>query len=107
MAYLESLPRRDPGSDSYGNSLMRRELEPIGLSESIITTAEHGLYTADQLEKLKIAKSELNRIVADALHAAHMKTIAVKVSVNAQYEPPNTDGTLYSVSEPQEEVGCT
>ena len=105
MAYLESLHGKH--SDASAKSPMRRELEHIGLSESVIDTAERGLYTSEQLEKLKFSKLELNRIVADALYAVRVKNMAAKGSVEAQSGPPNTDGTLHSVSEAQEEVGHT
>ncbi|KAJ4352090.1 uncharacterized protein N0V89_007436 [Didymosphaeria variabile] len=98
MAYLEHHAADEPDANYSAKSPLRREMEHIGLSESVIVTAEQGLYTDQQLEKLKVKKTELNGVIAGALQAAPMREAIVHVSVNA-LEPPNNDGALNSLPE--------
>ncbi|KAF2468754.1 uncharacterized protein BDR25DRAFT_372597 [Lindgomyces ingoldianus] len=44
---------------------LRRELEGIGLSQYVISAAERGEYTAQQLKKLKLQKLELKQAISD------------------------------------------
>lgn len=99
IAYLESRPDQDADTDTghSSKSQLRRELEHIGLSQSVIAAAEQGLYTDEQLEKLKAGKLKLNRVIADA-HQAYQ--INANVSIDAQ----NTDGTFHSKLQAPEEV---
>ena len=84
-------------------SALRRELEHIGLSESVMATAEQGLYTDEQLEKLKVRKMELNRVIADTLQATRTRAAIMNLSANP-HEPPNTDGAFNSIADVQQEV---
>lgn len=57
------------GGGSQKSSL-RRELEEIGMSESVIAAAEGGHYTTQELAQLKCSKSRLNWAVTAAIHRA-------------------------------------
>ncbi|KAL1596381.1 hypothetical protein SLS60_009027 [Paraconiothyrium brasiliense] len=96
MAYLEHLAADEPDANYSAKSALRREMEHIGLSESVIVTAEQGLYTPQQLERLKVKKAELNGVIAGAHQAARIRDAIVHVSVDA-LEPPNNDGALNSL----------
>jgi hypothetical protein len=82
VAYFENLTANLPDENHFAKSDLRREMEKIGLSESVIATAEQGLYTDQQLEKLKAKKTELNGVIAGSLQAAQMRDAIVHVSVN-------------------------
>ncbi|PVH93075.1 hypothetical protein DM02DRAFT_250166 [Periconia macrospinosa] len=65
-----------PPGDACSKSQLRQELEQIGLSESVITTAEKGDYTRAQLDRLKHLKLKLNEEVT-AIAQACKTTYAV------------------------------
>lgn len=75
---------------------MRLQLEWVGLSESVIRTAEQGHYTSAQLEKLKGQKQELRLIISDALQASQINNAASKLAAMEQ-TPPNNDGAGLSI----------
>jgi CRISPR/Cas system-associated protein Cas10 (large subunit of type III CRISPR-Cas system) len=74
---------------------MRLQLEWLGLSESIIITAELGDYTPVQLEKLKSQKKDLRQIISDTLQVTHINNAVVNLAAIAQ-TPSSYDGTLNS-----------
>ncbi|KAF2873519.1 hypothetical protein BDV95DRAFT_488918 [Massariosphaeria phaeospora] len=82
-------------------STLRRELEHVGLSESVILTAERGEYTNAQLSKLKTQKLELKQIIADADQAKLINNVVAKMNKSASV-PPNHDGA--SSSTPAQET---
>lgn len=84
LAHLDSLPLDESNAVYLAKSSLRLQLEQIGLSESVIATAEQGLYTGKQLEKLKAKKMELNRVVAAALHAAQTTDAMVQVAFSSR-----------------------
>jgi hypothetical protein len=77
---------------------MRLELECLGLSESVILTAEQGHYTISQLEKIKTQKKELRQIISDSLQASQINDAAATLAVLAQ-APSNHDGAQNSTPE--------
>jgi hypothetical protein len=82
VAYFENLTANAPDENYFAKSDLRREMEEIGLSESVIATAEQGLYTDQQIKKLKVKKTELNGVIAGSLRAAQMRDAIVHVSAN-------------------------
>ncbi|KAF1960979.1 hypothetical protein CC80DRAFT_404224 [Byssothecium circinans] len=92
--------RVEPGekNDEWPKSDLRCELELIGLSESVIVSAEEGKYTDEQLEKLKILKRALNQAVADATQGTEANQAAEKLAA-AEESPSNNDGALNSIVE--------
>jgi hypothetical protein len=76
-------------------SVMRLQLEGLGLSESVILTAEQGDYTTVQLEKLKTQKRDLRQIISDTLQAAHINDAVAKL-VALAHTPSNHDGASNS-----------
>jgi len=86
--------KSDPEQFVDSKSELRKELEGIGLSESIILTAERGGYSPAQLAKIKALKLELKQAIEDAVLAQdanemHMKLISSK-------GPWNHDGACNS-----------
>jgi hypothetical protein len=73
----------------------RLNLEWLGMSESVILTAEQGDYTQAQLEKLKAQKNELRETISDQLQASQINDAAARLAALAQ--PSNNDGTLQSM----------
>ncbi|KAF1968918.1 hypothetical protein BU23DRAFT_255591 [Bimuria novae-zelandiae CBS 107.79] len=100
IAYLENLSAQKKDVEYLKKSDLRRELEHIGLSESVIATAEQGFYTDEQLEKLKAGKSKLNQIIADTLQAARIRNVIAACKAHGQ---PNTDGSVDSTLQVQQE----
>ncbi|KAF2439727.1 hypothetical protein P171DRAFT_447727 [Karstenula rhodostoma CBS 690.94] len=86
IAYFETHVANPPDADHSKKSVLRREMEDIGLSESVIVAAEQGLYTDHQLDKLKAKKTELNGVIAGSLQAAQMRDAIVHVSANSTRE---------------------
>ncbi|KAK7190482.1 hypothetical protein PSPO01_03457 [Paraphaeosphaeria sporulosa] len=86
VAYSETHTANSPHGTRSTKSDLRREMEDVGLSESIIATAEKGLYTDQQLEKLKAKKTELNGVVARSLRAEQMRDTIVHVPFNDTFE---------------------
>ncbi|KZM26477.1 hypothetical protein ST47_g2357 [Ascochyta rabiei] len=76
-------------------SPLRLELEDIGLSESIICTAEQGNYTAAQLAILRTQKTEMKQTIADSIQGNQINDAVARLAafVNA---PSNNDGTMNS-----------
>ncbi|KAJ4362400.1 hypothetical protein N0V83_010493 [Neocucurbitaria cava] len=62
---LHDLLPQEAGEAKLTKSSLRSQLESIGLSESVILTAEAGHYTDAQLNKLKALKLELRQIISD------------------------------------------
>ncbi|CAA9959703.1 hypothetical protein PTMSG1_03113 [Pyrenophora teres f. maculata] len=85
-------------------SSLRHELEAIGLSESVILTAEKGHYTDEQLEKLKDLKLELNEIILMMEEASQANDFVSKLTAMAR-TPYATDGTYNSVPT-KKSLGC-
>ncbi|RMZ71174.1 hypothetical protein GMOD_00005688 [Pyrenophora seminiperda CCB06] len=77
-------------------SSLRQELEVVGLSESIIITAEAGHYTDRQLGKLKELKTEVNDIISLTEEASQANDFVSKLAAMAR-TPHTTDGTYNSV----------
>lgn len=90
---LRDLLTKDDEKDDVAvvKSDMRLELEWLGLSESVILTAEQGHYTRAQLEKIKTQKKELRQIISDSLQATQINDAAATLAVLAQ-APSNHDG---------------
>lgn len=89
-------PKDSNGEDTA--ALARRELEQIGLSESVIQTAERGLYTDAQLKKLKLQKLLLNAEVQK--HKDLNGRVVAKLAAESLARGPcNNDGTSASVPE--------
>jgi hypothetical protein len=86
----------DEDPDEQAKSHLRQELEHIGLSESVIVTAEQGGYTEQQLEKLKALKQELKQAIADAVQVQQISIAEAKLS-NWRQGPSNNDGALNSI----------
>jgi hypothetical protein len=85
----------DEDPEEQAKSPLRQELEHIGLSKSVILTAEQGGYTDQQLEKLKTLKQELKQAIADAVQVQQTGIAEAKLS-NWQPGPSNNDGALNS-----------
>ncbi|KAL5374688.1 hypothetical protein PMIN06_007520 [Paraphaeosphaeria minitans] len=83
IAYSEIHTAHAPEKNRSTKSDLRREMEGIGLGESVIVTAEQGLYTDEQLASLKAKKTELNGVVAGSLQAAQMRDAIIHVPVNS------------------------
>lgn len=80
IAYSEIRKAHSPDDPRPTKPDLRTEMEHVGLSESVIVTAEKGLYTDRQLDLLKTKKTELTRAIAASLHAAQMRDATVHVS---------------------------
>ncbi|KAF2676458.1 hypothetical protein K458DRAFT_321916 [Lentithecium fluviatile CBS 122367] len=78
-----------------GKSTLRQELEEVGLSESVIHTAEQGGYTEEQLEKLKILKEQLKQVIADTVQAQQINNAVAKLACYRK-GPSNNDGAFNS-----------
>jgi hypothetical protein len=91
--------------DESAKSELRRNLERIGLSESVIATAEEGKYTSKQLEKLKAQKMDLNQVISDVLQAREANQAAQMLDA-ASKNPSNNDGAANSVAK-QDAVSLT
>ncbi|KAF2632984.1 hypothetical protein BU25DRAFT_427760 [Macroventuria anomochaeta] len=76
-------------------SPLRSELEDIGLSESIIRTAEQGHYTPAQLDVLKTQKQELKQIIEDSVQGRQINDVVAKLAAFAT-APSNNDGAMNS-----------
>jgi hypothetical protein len=75
---------------------LRRELTEIGLSESVIQTAEQGLYTTEQLEKLKAMKLETKQAIELSIEGARTNAMAAQLADSVANGPSNHDGTAAS-----------
>jgi hypothetical protein len=74
---------------------MRLQLQWLGLSESVIITAEQGHYTVAQLEKIKTQKKDLRQIISDSLQGSHINNAAAKLAALVQ-TPSKHDGASNS-----------
>ncbi|KAF1837728.1 hypothetical protein BDW02DRAFT_586384 [Decorospora gaudefroyi] len=74
---------------------LRQELERIGMSESIILTAESGHYTEAQLAKLMELKLEVRQTISDAREASQANETMRRLVALAK-APCSTDGTCNS-----------
>ncbi|KAJ4315408.1 hypothetical protein N0V94_005977 [Neodidymelliopsis sp. IMI 364377] len=79
-------------------SALRFELENIGLSESVIRTAEQGYYTASQLATLKTQKKDLEQTIADSIQGSQINDVVARLTALAR-APSNNDGATYSTSQ--------
>jgi hypothetical protein len=85
----------DESPNESTKSPLRRELEDIGMSESIVRTAEQDGYTHQQLEKLKTLKEELKQTIADTVQAQQINNAVAKLNYYG-LGPSNNDGALAS-----------
>lgn len=76
-------------------SPLRSELENVGLSESVIRTAEQGHYTCTQLEILKIQKLDLKQIIEDSIQGSQINDVVARLAAFAS-TPSNNDGAMNS-----------
>ena len=76
-------------------SPLRSELETIGLSDSVIRTAEQGHYTTAQLEVLKAQKQDLKQIIEDTIQGSQINDAVARLAAFAR-APSNNDGTMNS-----------
>lgn len=76
-------------------SPLRSELEGIGLSESVIRTAEQGHYTPTQLAILKSQKTDLKQIIEDSIQGNQINDAVARLAAFARV-PSNNDGTMNS-----------
>jgi hypothetical protein len=100
-----SRPRNAPIGDSDGSvddataaATRRDELEQIGVSESIIQTAERGLYTDAQLDLLKHQKLHLKQSIEDVT----ANRLSLQLLDTLTSRPSNTDGTIASMPLPED-----
>lgn len=77
-------------------SNLRKELERSGLSESIITGAENGHYTTQQLQKLKQLKRDLQHTIID-VEQADQANDAIARLMEMTLTPCNTGEDLDSL----------
>jgi hypothetical protein len=87
----------DDAFDSDGNtkSELRQELEGIGLSEWIITSAERGEYTPAQLEKLKAQKLNVYQTIYDIIQRSEANSLFSQLSLAAEDKSSSaTDGAI-------------
>jgi hypothetical protein len=92
---LHDLLSQDAAKMEPAKSELRKELESIGLSESIIVTAESGHYSKAQLNKLKELKLELRETIADMRQASQANEAMSQLTAMAK-APSSTDGTFNS-----------
>jgi hypothetical protein len=100
---LHGLIPQDADRTEPVKSKLRKELESIGLSESIIVTAESGHYTRAQLNKLKELKLELRQTITDTQQASQTNEAMSRLAAMAK-APSNNDGTFSSMPTPTESV---
>lgn len=89
------LSGKEPEEIGRPKSPLRSELEDIGLSESVIRTAEQGDYTSAQLNLLKTQKMELKQAIEDTIQGSHINDAVARLSAFARASS-NTDGTMNS-----------
>ncbi|KAJ4331035.1 hypothetical protein N0V87_009493 [Didymella glomerata] len=85
----------EDGETPRPKSPLRSELEVIGLSESIIRTAEQGQYSSMQLETLKGQKQDLKQIIEDTLQGNQITDMVARLAALSP-APTNNDGTMNS-----------
>ncbi|KAF1933332.1 uncharacterized protein M421DRAFT_52334 [Didymella exigua CBS 183.55] len=89
------LAAAEDGEPPRPKSPLRSELEDIGLSESVIRTAEQGQYTSAQLEILKAQKQDLKQTIDDSIQGNQINDVVAKLAAFASV-PSNNDGTMNS-----------
>jgi CRISPR/Cas system-associated protein Cas10 (large subunit of type III CRISPR-Cas system) len=89
------LAEDDDDLSEVAKSDMRVQLQWLGLSESVILTAEQGHYTPAQLEKLKTQKKELQDIISNSLQGSHINNASARLDALAQ-TPSNHDSASSS-----------
>ncbi|KAH6642291.1 hypothetical protein C7974DRAFT_430781 [Boeremia exigua] len=85
----------EESEDGDTKSALRLELEDIGLSESVIRTAEQGYYTTAQLELLKSQKQDLRQIIEDSVQGSQINDVVARLTAFAS-TPSNNDGAMNS-----------
>ncbi|KAL6704297.1 hypothetical protein ACN47E_008361 [Coniothyrium glycines] len=98
----DQILEREHDSIEATKSNLRLELETIGLSESVILTAESGHYSPSQLDKLKELKLELRQTIVDTRQANQINDAVSRLAAIAKAP---FDGTFNSM--PVKEMGCT
>ncbi|KAF1944734.1 hypothetical protein EJ02DRAFT_77175 [Clathrospora elynae] len=93
---LHDLIAQDENKIEPVKSELRVQLESIGLSESIIRTAEGGHYSNAQLTKLKELKLELKQTISDTRQASQANEDMSRLAAMAK-APSNTDGSSNSM----------
>lgn len=83
------------GEPPQAKSPLRSELEDVGLSESVIRTAEQGQYSPLQLDTLKAQKQDLKQIIEDTLQGNQINHMAARLAALSS-APSNNDGALNS-----------
>lgn len=86
---LREVIEQHSGKPNVKKSDLRQQLECVGLSESVIITAELGHYTKAQLELLQMQKAELRQAIEDALERDQINKWTAMI-------PSNHDGTISS-----------
>ncbi|KAH7552166.1 hypothetical protein BM1_09028 [Bipolaris maydis] len=111
--HLSDLISRNTSNIMPVKSRLRKELERAGLSESIITAAESGHYTDQQLQKLKQLKRDLQHTIID-VQQADQANDAISRLMDMAMAPCGTDGAMSSLlpanttflTDAQEPSGC-
>lgn len=107
------ISREDENRIEPVKSTMRLDLESVGLSESIILTAEGGHYTKAQLDKLRELKLDLRQVILDMDQAYHINDAMTALTAIARSAPTklpsNNDGAFSSMptKHVQTPLGCT
>lgn len=91
----DSLAAAEGGDVARPKSPLRSELEDIGLSESVIRTAEQGQYTSAQLKVLKTQKQDLKQIIEDSIQGSQINDVVARLAAFAS-APSYNDGTINS-----------
>lgn len=94
--HLSDLISRNTSNIMPVKSRLRKELERAGLSESIITAAESGHYTDQQLQKLKQLKRDLQHTIID-VQQADQANDAISRLMDMAMAPCGTDGAMSSL----------
>lgn len=92
---LQNLLEATEDGVAHPKSPLRSELEGIGLSESVIRTAEQGQYTPLQLRVLKTQKQDLKQIIEDSIQRFQINDVVAKLAAFAS-TPSNNDGAMNS-----------
>ncbi|KAF2199220.1 hypothetical protein GQ43DRAFT_450428 [Delitschia confertaspora ATCC 74209] len=88
-------------------SQVRRELESIGISESVIKLAEQEFYTPEQLDTIKAQKKKLNAIIAEKLavwNSPRKLSDPEPPATDTEAGPSNIDGSTISLIKKEPEL---
>ncbi|KAF2653835.1 hypothetical protein K491DRAFT_602045, partial [Lophiostoma macrostomum CBS 122681] len=89
-------------------SELHQSLVASGLSASVIETAKRGIYTDDQLQKLKRQRSELKQAIQDVVVGNQINAMAAQLASPTTQGTSNTDGTSSSLLEKEQLIPtCT